>query len=201
MQDAELSTPSYLTTDSLTSHAESTSSTVLYLLLSLLSLPSSTLSHAASHLGSAQTFATLLRGLPFHAKQGRMVIPAEITAKHGVIQEEVFRQGPQANGIEDAVFEFATLAHDHLNTARSMILNAEAEGASGRVPREAMPVFLAGVRVIGVVIRAFRRSADYSAIADLCYSGPGVKLPTTFGKVWIQCFRPEAANERRLVGL
>lgn len=148
-QDAELQTPSYLTVDSLTSHAESTSSTVLYLLLSLLSLQSEALSHAASHLGAAQTFSTLLRALPYHAKHGRMVIPAEITAKHGVSQEDVFRQGPQAHGIEDAVFEFATLAHDHLSTARDMVVNLE--GSNGRVPRDAMPIFLAGVRVISVV--------------------------------------------------
>lgn len=136
-------TSSYFTVDTLASHAESTSSTVLYLLLSLLSLPSASLSHAASHLGTAQTFSTLLRALPFHVKQGRLVIPAEITAKHGVIQEDVFRQGPNAHGIEDAVFEFATIANDQLATARNML-----KEANGRVPREAMPVFIAGVRVV-----------------------------------------------------
>ena len=39
-----------------------------------------------------------------------MIIPAEITARHGVSQEDVFRKGPGAKGIDDAVFEFATLA-------------------------------------------------------------------------------------------
>lgn len=119
---------------------------MLYLLLSLLALPSSTLSHAASHLGAAQTFTTLLRALPFHAKDGRMVVPAEITAKHGVVQEEVFRRGPAAQGIDDAVFEFATLANDHIITARNML---QQEG----LPREAMPVFLVGVSVL---VRSFR---------------------------------------------
>lgn len=115
---------------------------MLYLQLSLLSLSSSTLSHAASHLGAAQTFATLLRALPYHAKNGRMIIPAEITAKHGVMQEDVFRNGPYATGIEDAVFEFATLANDHLLTAREMF---KQEGLGGKVPTRAMPVFLVGV--------------------------------------------------------
>ncbi|KAF8903159.1 Squalene/phytoene synthase, partial [Gymnopilus junonius] len=157
-RDAELQTPSHLTVDSLTSHAESTSSTILYLLLSLLSLQSETLSHAASHLGAAQTFSTLLRALPYHAKQGRMVIPAEITAKHGVSQEEVFRHGPQAQGIEDAVFEFATLAHDHLTTARDMLTSFE--GSNGRVPREAMPIFLAGVPVSNYLKRLEKANFD-----------------------------------------
>ncbi|KAF8195570.1 isoprenoid synthase domain-containing protein [Pholiota molesta] len=149
-RDAELQTSSFLTVDSLTSHAEATSSTVLYLLLSLLSLPSSTLSHAASHLGTAQTCTTLLRALPFHAKHGRMVIPAEITAKHGVSQEDVFRHGGDAQGIEDAVFDFATVAHDHLNTAYDML---KAEGSQGRVPGDALPVFLAGVPVANYLRR------------------------------------------------
>lgn len=72
-----------------------------------------------------------------------MVIPAEITARHGVVQEDVFRRGPEAKGIEDAVFEMATLANDHMATARGMF---KEEGMGGKVPAMAMPVFLAGVR-------------------------------------------------------
>ena len=144
-KDAELQTPTHLTMDSLTSHAESTSSTVLYLVLSLLSLSSSNLSHAASHLGIAQTITTLLRALPFHSRNKRMVIPAEITFKHGVKQEDVFRQGPHTPGMDDAVFEFATVANDHLTTARETLMKSE--GLNSRVPREALPVFLVGVRV------------------------------------------------------
>ena len=74
-----------------------------------------------------------------------MVIPAEITAKHGVNQQDVFRRGPGADGLEDAVFEFATIAHDHLITAREML---NGEDMNGLVPTAAMPIFLSGVRVI-----------------------------------------------------
>lgn len=69
-----------------------------------------------------------------------MVIPAEITAKHSVIQEEVFRKGGAARGIEDAVYDFACIANGHLNSAREMF---EANG--GKVPPRAAPIFLAGV--------------------------------------------------------
>lgn len=71
-----------------------------------------------------------------------MVIPAEITAKHGVIQEDVFRKGGQAHGIDDAVFEFATVANDHLVTARNMFKDGDLKG---KVPPSALPVFLTGV--------------------------------------------------------
>jgi NADH dehydrogenase [ubiquinone] 1 alpha subcomplex assembly factor 6 len=129
----------HLTTGSLLAHAESTASTHYYLLLSLLGLSSDTLSHAASHLGISHCISTLLRALPYHASKGRMVIPTEITAKHGVSQEDVFRTGPAAKGIDDAVFEFATMANDHMVTAREMFRDS-----AGKVPSVAMPVFGAG---------------------------------------------------------
>ncbi|KAI0699093.1 Squalene/phytoene synthase-domain-containing protein [Cytidiella melzeri] len=141
-RDTELDVPSHMTVDSLTAHAESTSSTFLYLLLSLLSQSSSeTFSHAASHVGIAQTISTLLRALPYHASKGHMVIPAEITARHGVSQEDVFRYGGDAKHIDDAVFEFATVANDHLITAREEFN----KDCGGKVPEPVRPVFLSTV--------------------------------------------------------
>ena len=140
LQDNELEGPAHMTMDSLIAHAESTSSTLFYQLLSLLDVSSEALSHAASHLGVAHSLAILLRALPYHASKGRMVIPAEITAKHGVSQEDVFRRGPRAEGIDNAVFEFATVANDHLLTAREMF-----KETGGKVPQAGMPVFASGV--------------------------------------------------------
>lgn len=72
-----------------------------------------------------------------------MVIPAEVTAKHGVSQEEVFRYGGEAKGVDEAVFEFATVANDHLMTAREMLKGDSRSG--GKVPDRARPVFLSAV--------------------------------------------------------
>ena len=111
----------------------------------MLSLSSSeTLSHAASHLGVSQTITTLLRSLSYHEHKGKMVNPAELTAKHGGNQEEVFRYGGEARGIDDAVFEFATVANDHLITAREMF-KVEESSSGGKVPDRARPVFLSAV--------------------------------------------------------
>ena len=131
---------SHFTVESTTAHAESTASSFLYLLLSLLNLPSATLSHAASHLGVAQSITTLLRAFPFHASKGMVVIPAEVTAKHGVNQQEVLTKRESSKALEDAVFEFATIANDNLITARNMFRET-----GGKVPPEAMPVFVAAV--------------------------------------------------------
>jgi len=71
-----------------------------------------------------------------------MVIPAEITAKHGVSQEDVFRKGSATKGIDDAVFDLATIANDNMITAREMF-----KDSTGKVLRDAMPVFGAGVPI------------------------------------------------------
>ncbi|KAI9435375.1 isoprenoid synthase domain-containing protein [Russula earlei] len=137
----ELRGSSHLTMDSVMAHAEATASTHYYLLLSLLGLSSDTFLHAASHLGVAHCISTLLRALPYHASKGRMVIPAEITARHGVIHEDVALTMP--------VFDFATVANDNVVTAREMF---KEEGA-GRVPQDAMPVFGAGVPIASFLER------------------------------------------------
>lgn len=77
--------------------------------------------------------------MPFHASQGRLIIPAEITAKHKVSQEDVFRRGGTADGVNDAVYEFACVAKEELDVAREHV---EEEG---RIPPEVLPVFLSGV--------------------------------------------------------
>ncbi|KAJ7935645.1 isoprenoid synthase domain-containing protein [Mycena leptocephala] len=111
-RDEELKTSSYPTSDALVAHAESVSSSVLYLLLAL-------------------------RGL---GGQRRLPIPLDVCARHGVKQEEVFRHGGNAPGVDAAVYDFAVLANDHLLTAREVF-----KGTGGKVPEAAMPVFLTGV--------------------------------------------------------
>ncbi|CCA71486.1 probable ribosomal protein MRP17, mitochondrial [Serendipita indica DSM 11827] len=149
---AEVTNPGFMSVDDLTAHAESTSSTQLYTHLSLLSLSSSSLySHAASHIGIANSFATILRALPFQASKRRLFLPAELTAKHGVSQEDVFRHGGDAQGIDDAVYELASLAYQHISTARGMFDNAQ-------VPREALPVFLSAIPTISYLQRLEARN-------------------------------------------
>ncbi|KAG8761633.1 hypothetical protein FRC14_000017 [Serendipita sp. 396] len=152
---SELKRPGFVSVDDLTSHAESTSSTLLYTLLSLLSLSSSSLySHAASHIGIANSLAILLRALPFQASKRRLFLPAELTAKRGVNHEEVFRQGGNAKGISDAVYELACMANEHINTARGMFQGQ-------RLPLEALPVLLTAVPTISYLKRL--ESYDFHA--------------------------------------
>ena len=134
----------YPTLSSLETYAENTYSTLLYLTLSTFRLSSVTADHLASHIGKAAGIAAVLRGLPLiafpppppthhasnsaagplsSAPQGAVLLPLDIMAEHGVIEEQVFREGASAPGLKDAVFAVATRANDHLITAREMLDN------------------------------------------------------------------------------
>ncbi|KAF7314454.1 hypothetical protein MKEN_00918200 [Mycena kentingensis (nom. inval.)] len=155
-RDAEMRSGSYHTADALVAHAESVSSSVLYLLLALRGLGASeTLAHAASHLGTAQTISTLLRGLPHHAAHRQLPLPLDICARHGVKQEDVFRYGGDAAGIDGAVYDVAVLANDHILTCRDMF-----KDGGGRVPVAAMPVFLAAIPVASFLGRLEQANFD-----------------------------------------
>lgn len=65
------------------------------------------------------------------AGAGAVVFPLDVCAEFSLRQEDVLRQGSGAAGLSDAVFKVATLANDHLITARKMLADAgeEAKGA------------------------------------------------------------------------
>ena len=149
-REQHLHNPPYPTLSSLESYAESTYSTILYLTLSSLPLYSVTIDHLASHIGKAIGISAVLRGLPFLAfpssqrthtntaglaggggsqvkhLQGTVPLPLDVMAEKGVKEEDIFRQGASAPGLQDAVFAVATRANDHLITAREMLKNLKA---------------------------------------------------------------------------
>ncbi|KAL9632193.1 MAG: hypothetical protein Q9164_005473 [Protoblastenia rupestris] len=134
----------YPTLEALEKYAENTYSTLLYLTLQALPMASVTADHVASHIGKASGIVAVLRGLPLVAfppppnhhsnsgvlggslergKQGAVMLPLDVMARTGVREEDVLRQGAEAKGLRDAVFEVATRASDHLITAREMVKN------------------------------------------------------------------------------
>jgi hypothetical protein len=85
---------------------------------------------------------SLLRNLPLLVSNKRQInIPSDICEKHGIIEEDVLRNGAAAKGLQDGLYEIGTRGMDELITARR-----ELKGAGGRVePRAATPVFLSAV--------------------------------------------------------
>lgn len=133
----------YTSLASLEEYAENTYSTMMYATLASMPLRSMHMDHLASHIGKACGIVAVLRGIPVLAAPSQpvktpsgagapnthepsLLLPLDIMAEEGVKEEEVFRQGPSAPGLQDAVFKVATRANDHLITAREMLKQLKA---------------------------------------------------------------------------
>ncbi|KAK0861818.1 hypothetical protein LTS02_007576 [Friedmanniomyces endolithicus] len=142
-----LSNPPYTSMAALESYAENTYSTLLYLTLQSLPMASLTADHVASHIGKATGIAAVLRGFPLLAfpgpppkhnnqnqfggdvggsRRGAVTLPLDIMAEAGVREEDVLRNGSNAEGLRDAVFAVATRPNDHLITARQLLQQVRA---------------------------------------------------------------------------
>lgn len=113
-------------------YCENTSSSLLYLTLEVMGVKNQNADHAASHIGKAIGMVTLLRGFSHHLRNRELYIPVELTVKHNISQEQIFRQEINDNVLE-AVYEFANRAINHLEWGRSFMK---------KVPTKARPVFL-----------------------------------------------------------
>ncbi|KAI1758693.1 Squalene/phytoene synthase [Hypoxylon sp. FL1150] len=134
---------------SLEEYAENTYSTLMYSNLAALPMQSMHMDHLASHVGKACGIVAVLRGIPLLATRSRpvtspsgssvvsggrnpvLLLPLDVMAETGLKEEDVYRQGPNANGFQDAVFKVATRANDHLITAREMLKNLRAGQSPG----------------------------------------------------------------------
>ncbi|KAJ9650644.1 hypothetical protein H2198_010052 [Neophaeococcomyces mojaviensis] len=134
--------PGFTNVSALESYAESTYSTLLYLTLSALPLNSLAADHVASHIGKAAGITAVLRGVPLLAfpappnshshnpagmglpttrnRQRIVNLPLDVMSQSGVREEDIFRNGGNAEGLRDAIFNIATRASDHLITARTL---------------------------------------------------------------------------------
>lgn len=146
-REKHMSNRPYPSLAALEEHAENTYSTLMYSTLAALPMRSMEVDHLASHIGKAAGIAALLRGIPVLAatsaptnspvgmdsarKDPALLLPLDVMAETGVTEESVFREGPGAEGFQDAVFKVATRANDHLITAREMLKNLQAGQHAG----------------------------------------------------------------------
>lgn len=132
----------FVSLTSLEDYAENTYATLMYMTLASMPLRSVHMDHLASHIGKACGIVATLRGIPVLAAPSQpiqgpagsvgntrppaLLLPLDVMAEVGVREEDVFRRGPNAEGLQDAVFKVATRANDHLITAREMLKNLKA---------------------------------------------------------------------------
>lgn len=128
-------------------YAENTYSTLMYMSLAAMPVRSVHVDHLASHIGKASGIAATLRGIPVLAAPSQpinspsgagvgstrspaLLLPLDVMAEVGLREEDVYRKGPGAEGLQDAVFKVATRANDHIITAREMLKSLQ----SGKGP-------------------------------------------------------------------
>ncbi|KAI8845556.1 Squalene/phytoene synthase [Chytridium lagenaria] len=126
-READLEDQQPSTIADLEKYGENTASALLYLQLEAAGIHDHKIDHLASHIGKASTITTLLRATPYHLSNRRICIPAETMAKHLISSEQIFRQGP-TQAFNDAVFDVATVAHNHLSTARAHLREMKEKG-------------------------------------------------------------------------
>ncbi|XP_046832002.1 NADH dehydrogenase (ubiquinone) complex I, assembly factor 6 [Vespa velutina] len=100
-------------------YAESTVSSIYYLLLEAHGTKNIKADHAASHLGKAQGIVTLLRSIPYHAQKRVIVLPEDILMKHNISSESVLRN-VKNTALNDVIFEVASCAKQHVEEAISL---------------------------------------------------------------------------------
>lgn len=122
----------FVTFEDLEKYNEQTTSTVLYLTLACLNESSLQADHAASHLGKALGLVTHLRSIPYYASKGKVLLPLDLSAKYGVVQQQLLT-GQTSEPLHACVHDIASQAYVHLNTAKSMI---------SELPSNLRPAFL-----------------------------------------------------------
>ena len=75
------------------------------------------------HAGIAYALTGLLRALPVHASQGRLLLPADILGRHDVDPHDVLA-GRMTGGLRSAMGEVADAARRHLSAARRASFDA-----------------------------------------------------------------------------
>lgn len=171
------------TLEELEAYAESTSSRLLYLSLNLLGVRSDAVDELFSHLGKVAGLSTAISSIPYHTHPPphmrnsitkgarKLVLPREFVLEHGVVEEDVFRNGPEAKGFRDAVFALATRANDYLITARK-IVNDE---FAGKVPTAVVPPLVGVVPARSYLERL--EKADFNPYDASLQSGKHWRLP------------------------
>ena len=120
-------------TEQLENYSEKTVSSILYLTLEGLGVKDTNADHCASHLGKAIGIVTLLRSTLHHAKSRRILWPANVLLQHGLSQEDILR-GKNLSAIKEATYQLASIAHVHLDKARSLIGNVPKIGFQACLP-------------------------------------------------------------------
>jgi NADH dehydrogenase [ubiquinone] 1 alpha subcomplex assembly factor 6 len=134
----------------LENYAEATSARLVYLALEVLGIREGAADEAGLHVGIAYALSGLLRAMPFHARAGRIFIPAEIAERTGLTEPD-YRALRSTAALCAATAELAAAAARHLALARA---------CRGMLPRSAIAALLPATIAQHSLARLKRAGSD-----------------------------------------
>ncbi|MEI6986757.1 MAG: phytoene/squalene synthase family protein [Rhodospirillaceae bacterium] len=132
-RESDLDDTAPATMTDLLTYAEETTAPLLWLALEVLGASDDTTIEAGRHLGIAWALTGLLRAVPFHLRQRRVMLPADLLRHHGLNAARLADQRPEPQTLAAVVVEVAATAREHLAAVRR---------ATPLIPLAAMPVLL-----------------------------------------------------------
>ncbi|HYY84995.1 MAG TPA: phytoene/squalene synthase family protein [Beijerinckiaceae bacterium] len=96
---------------------------------------------AAGHAGVAYAITGLLRAFPWHARQGRLYVPAAVLDAHAVTREEILA-GRGGEGLARALSDMRGVARRHLDAAHRHTTNLPPRIAPAFLPAALVPPYL-----------------------------------------------------------
>lgn len=137
----------------LVNYAQVTAVPLVLLVLEALGVREPAAAEAGRHAAIGYALAGLLRAVPHHARQNRVLLPADRLAEHGVRVRDVV-EGKAGPSLKPVIREVADVARDHL---------AKARGLRREVPKAAVPALL-GATLADTYLGALARE-DHDPLA------------------------------------
>ncbi|XP_069992862.1 NADH dehydrogenase (ubiquinone) complex I, assembly factor 6 [Penaeus vannamei] len=148
-REDQLENKQYPSVKAVEEYSEKSNSVLYYLILQSMGIENVHADHAASHIGKAEGLVKLLRGVPFLGAKRMVLLPRDVMMEHSVSQEDVVR-GIRDQKMKDVIYDIASIAHQHIEHARSFMKD---------VPEEARVALLPGTSVFAY-LRALQK-ADF----------------------------------------
>lgn len=116
-READLEEQPFESMEQLLSYASDTSANLLRLALLANDVTDAAAHEAAGHAGIAYALAGIIRAVPFLGAQGRVLLPGQVLAAHGIAdaRQSIGRRDPDK--LKAALGQIATLADTHLSEA------------------------------------------------------------------------------------
>lgn len=117
----------------MTARADRTGGTLAELALELLGAATPSARQAARHVGTAWSLTGLLRSVPADARAGRVLLPDELLALHGVGRDALV-SGRPSEGLADLARQTVGMIGNHLMEARRLAREVPRAGTAALLP-------------------------------------------------------------------